>query len=161
MHFPIIAIEKLDTPVAGWTLSLDYEDSCLLAHTDYYGDIYLPEQRKEVIESDWLKNLFDGIATINPNAETITFFDAKTIENTIRDVLNDKAKELYLMARKGNLRGFDLRYAGYHWRDFFTLFYNGTGTYADYGQTSMDFVEDSVYLAGQTVRIGNIFDAHF
>ena len=159
MHFPIIVIEKLDTPIEDWVLSLDYEDRCLLEHTDYYGDMYLPEDRKAVIESDWLKNLFDGIATVNPNAETITFLDEKTICHTIREWFVNEAEHLSHMAKAGRVSAFDFRYAGEHWRDFFTLFYNCTES--EYGQTSMDFIENSVYLAGQTVRIGNIFDAHF
>lgn len=159
MHFPIIAIEKLDTPIENWVKSLDYEDQCLLEHTDYYGNMYLPEERKAVIESDWLKNLFDGIATINPNAETITFRDADKIEETIQTWFVNETAHLSYLAHAGECRAYDLRSAGEHFRGNWTLFYDCTDS-CEIGLTSMDFIEDSVCFAGQTVRIGNIFDAH-
>lgn len=155
MHFPIIKIESLGTAREDWDINLSYEDACLNEHTDYYGDIYSPEERRDVIKSDWLKELLDGIATIDTEKETITFCDLLTIKNTLYDYYTQKAQELSEAASRQELRGYDFREAGYRFRGFNTLFVD------DIGKTSLDFVEDAVYYAGETRQIGNIFDAHY
>ena len=155
MHFPIIKLESLGTAREDWDIDLGYEDSCLNEHTDYYGEIYSPESRREVIESDWLKELLEGIATIDTEKETITFLDKATIQNTLYDYYVQAARELYEGASKQRVSGWNFREAGSRFRGFYTLFME------DYGQTSMSFVEHAHYYAGETRQIGNIFDAHF
>ena len=154
MHFPIIKIEPIDLARDGWDIDLNYEDSCLNEHTDYYGDIYPPEARRRVIESKWLKELLEGIATIDTEKETITFLDKATIQNTLYDYYLQQAETLFKEAGKQLIRGYDFRSAGERFRDFDTLFVD------DYGKTSLQFVEDAQYYAGETRQIGNIFDAH-
>lgn len=154
MHFPIIKLETIDTPVSDFEINLPAEDPCLDTYTDYCGDLYNTEDRKAVINSDWLKRLFDGFATINTEDETITFLDRNTIERNFREYLKELTHKLADEADKEELSGFMFRWAGVDFRDFPTLFY------LDYVQTSFSFIEDSVYLAGQTYKIGNIFDAH-
>lgn len=154
MHFPIIKIEPIGLAREDWELDLGYEDACLNEHTDYYGDIYSPEDRREVIESEWLKELLEGIATIDTEKETITFLDKATIQNTLYDYYLQSAKELLVLASKQKAYGYDFRDTGSRFRGFDTLFMEG------YGQTSLDFVENAQYYAGETRQIGNIFDAH-
>lgn len=100
MHFPIIKIEPIDLAREGWDIDLNYEDSCLNEHTDYYGDIYPPEARQRVIESKWLKELLEGIATIDTDKETITFLDKATIQNTLYDYYLQQAETLVQRSRK-------------------------------------------------------------
>ena len=160
MHFPIICIENMATPKEYWH-EPDREDFCLNKHIDYYGEQYSAEERKDVITSGWLERLFDGIATVDSDAETLTFKDAKTIRFTIQDWFTDETERLHKMAVAGRLNAFDLRTAGEEFRGCLTLFYNCMeDTGCCYGLTSMDFVEDAKYFAGKTVAIGNIFDAH-
>lgn len=155
MHFPIIKIEPINLAREDWDIDLNYEDSCLNEHTDYYGEIYSPEERRRVIESKWLKELLEGIATIDTEKETITYLDKQTIQNTLYDYYVQVARELCEEASKQRVSGWDFRNAGSRFRDFYTLFME------NYGKTSLQFVEDAVYYAGETRQIGNIFDAHF
>lgn len=155
MHFPIIKLEPIDLAREDWDIDLGYEDSCLNENTDYYGELYRPAERREVIESGWLKELLDGIATIDTEKETITFCDLLTIKNTLYDYYIEKVQELSEMASQQRLSGWDFRDAGKHFRGFYTIFVE------DYAKTSMSFVEDAQYYAGETRQIGNIFDAHF
>lgn len=154
MHFPIICIEKLDTPKEEWVANLPYDDRTLNEHTDYYGEMYTKEERLDVIRSKWLKDLFDGFATVDARKGTITFLDQDTVARRFKDYLINITEELYNKAKVHNLHAYELRLAGIEYKGFSTLFYK------DYGQTSFDFIDDAKYMAGQTFRIGNIFDAH-
>lgn len=154
MHFPIIAIESLKTEKADFTEELNYGDVTLNSRCDYYGDVYSEKERAEVIGSDWLKWLFEGIATIDVENETITFLDRESIRKTIHDYLVQLAESLLSDAERGTLNRFDLRCAAEEYKGSSTLFYCG------YGQTSFEYISDAEYCAGMTVKIGNIFDAH-
>lgn len=155
MHIPIIAIEKIDTSVEDLLTDLGYEDDVLNYYTDYYGDIYSAEDRKEVINSDWLKSFLKGIATVDSEKETITFLDADTIQNTQREYLKRHTEEMYNRACSGELKMWEYRHSTDEYDDYSCMFYH------DYGKTAYMFIEDAHYFAGQTVRIGNIFDAHY
>jgi len=156
MHFPIIKLEDPNTDKSDWETGLDYEDSVLVENTDYFGEMYSPEDRKAVIKSEWMKDLFDGIATINTEKETITFHDLKTIKATIKKYFDEEALRLSSLAEKGELSGFELRCAGKNWRDYWVLFVT------NYGMTSMQLIENAApFYARATFNIGNIFDAHF
>lgn len=155
MHFPIISLEDMSVDKADFMSDIDYEDSVLNAHTDYYGEIYTEEERRRVICSRWLADLLFGIATIDTEAETITFLDAETIESTMRQYYIEITKRLYEQAEDGELRLYDLEEAAECFRGCDALFYK------EYGMTSMMFVREASYYAGQTLKFGNIFDAHY
>lgn len=156
MHFPIIAIENLETKKADFVKSLNYDDATLNRWCDYYGEPYSEEDRKEVIRSKWLKALFDGIAVINEEDETLTVLDRETVENTIKEYLINLTEDLHYKAEKGELSIFDIRFAAKEYKGYCTLFYvNG------YGQTTLEYIEGTQWLAGRTFKIGNVFDAHF
>lgn len=156
MHFPIIAIESLETDRADWKRDLGYEDSALNEHTDYYGEMYSEVERRRYIKSGHLAKLLDGIATVDTERETITFLDADTINKTIQDYFQSKAKEL---TAQSFLSGWAFKNVGFYWRGSSTMFFKCFEY--QYGQTSVDFVEAAPYHAGETVQIGNIFDAHY
>lgn len=156
MHFPIIAIESLETEKADFTEELNYDDSTLNRYCDYYGEKYDEEERERVIKSEGLKKLFEDIATIDEEKETITFLDEDTIRGTIRKYLIELTERLHDDALKGELMVFDLRWAAKEYKEYSMLFYfNG------YGQTSFEYIEDAPFYARKTFKIGNIFDAHF
>lgn len=155
MHFAIIKIEPIDLPREDWDIDLGYEDSCLNENTDYYGEVYSEEERKRVINSKWLKELLEGIATIDTEKETITYLDEQTIRNTLHEYYLQSASTLLEDAENRRISGYDFRSAGRKFRGFETLFVD------EYGKTSLSFVEDALYYAGETRQIGNIFDAHF
>ena len=156
MHFHVIKFEKIDTPVEDFDTELPYEDPTLLRYTDYYGEIISAEERKAVINSVWLKDLFDGVATIDTKAETITFLDEKTIKKSFKEYLKGLTSEMADKAEKEKLSGFEFRYAGVEYKGAPTLF-----CIDDYVQTSFSFIEDAFYHANETWKFGNIFDAHF
>lgn len=155
MHFPIIKLEPIDVPSEDWCTDLSYEDSVLNENTDYYGELYNDEDRRNVITSEWLEELLDGIATIDKKKETITFLDKDTIKRTLNAYYSELTSELHDKAESGNLEAYDLRRASKKFRDDETLFY------IDWGFTSLDFAEEAMYRAGETYKFGNIFDAHF
>ena len=153
MHFPIIKIEPIDLAREYWDIRLSRKDPVLKENTDYYGEIYSESERRKVIESSWLKKLFEGIATIDTKEETITFLDLDTISTTLNEYFHDCANRLFAMKE---LSGFDFRVVGSDFRNYYTLFVGVEGC----GMTSVQFVEAAIYHAGETFRIGNIFDAH-
>lgn len=156
MHFPIIRLEKADTPEEDWTIDLPYEDSTLARYTDYAGELYTPDERKNVIKSIWLKDLFLGYADIDTKKETVTFYSKEKCADSFAKYLREKTEELYHLADIHKLSGFKLRWAGVEYKDCSALFY-----IEDYVRTSFDFMDDARYFAGETFKIGHIFDAHF
>lgn len=156
MHFPIIKLEKIDTKVEDFDIDLPEEDPCLLSYTDYYGEIYNPEDRKNVINSVWLANLLDGYATIDTEAEAITFLNEDIIRGNFKKYLKRITSHLVELAKKEKLTSFDFRWAGIEYQDNSTIF-----CFENYCQKSFEFIADAFYHAGETWKIGNIFDAHF
>lgn len=155
MHFPIIKLESLETEKADFETSLDYEDSTLNMWTDYYGELYTDSEREKVIKSNWLKEIFDGVATVDTEKETVTFLDSGTIRQTFREYLLELTTKLHEEAERGELRGFELRYATVEYKEFDAMFY------IDCGYTCFELIENAEWHAGETWKIGNIFDAHF
>ena len=153
MHFAIIKIEALTTDKEDFATEL-FEDATLDRYSDYYGEIYSEEERREVIESSWFKDLLSGIAEVDTERETITYLDEDTIKDTFRKYLLDLTEKLRFKAEQGELTGFDFRYAGVEYKENPTMFYE------NYAMTSFEFAEYAVYRAGETYKIGNIFDAH-
>ena len=156
MHFPIICLEKPETEKADFAESLPSDDYTLLSHTDYAGDVYDTSARQRVIKSTWLADLFKGIATLDTEAETITFLNKETVTATFKDYLKELTESLAEKAEKGTLSEYELKMAGEEYKDCGILFCLPE----DYVQTTMDFIDDARYRAGRTYKIGNIFDAH-
>ena len=158
MHFPIIVIEDVDNLPINWCRDLPIDDKTLQEHTDYYGEIYTPSERKEVIKAKWFTDFFDGFADVDTKKETITFKDKDTCRKHLMDYYKELAEELYDKAQTESIRGYDFYCAAMEYKGYPELFYLAKENYA---QTSADFVGDSVYMAGKIYRIGNIFDAHY
>ena len=155
MHFPIICLENVDTPVENWVDDLPYDDATLNNHTDYYGEKYNDEDRHyEIFHLRWF---FEGFADLDLEKETITFKDEHTCRIHLNNYYYDIAEGLYKKADDDHIRWYDFYQAANYYKDNNTLFYLSDSGYA---QTSMSFVDDCPYRAGKTYRIGNIFEAH-
>lgn len=159
MHFPIICLESYDIKVEDFEINLPYEDACLNEHCDYYGEIYDSEERRRVITSEWFKNLFAGYADVDIEKETITFRDNNTVYAVFSDYLKQLTETLYEKACKGELSGYEMHIACDSYDDCMALFFMNHD-YCGYGKTSFDLLDDAKLYAGQTFRIGNVFDAH-
>ena len=157
MHFPIICLENVDTPVEDWVDCLPYDDKTLQEHTDYYGEMYNAEDRKNAIKSSWLTMFFHDFADLDVEKETVTFKDEKTCDRHRMRYYRELAEELYDKAQDNHIRWYDFYQAANEYNDNSILFYLADDGYA---QASMPFVDDCIYHAGKTYRIGNIFDAH-
>ena len=154
MHFPIIEICS-DKEQFGQSL---YSDPVLQYRTDYYGEEYSEEERKDFLNSPGFKDFFAGLAELDPAEGVLRVYDADTIRKTLVDYheyLLDRLSEIDYSQRGLYAMFFDLREAGNNYKDSDMLFfYNG------YGYTSMQFIEDLIFCAGKTLYIGQIFDAH-
>ena len=154
MHFPIIEICS-DKEQFGQSL---YDDPVLNYRTDYYGEEYTEKERKDVLNSTWFKDYFNGLAELDPKEGVLRVYDADTIRKTLGDY-HEKLLE-HLAETDYSQRGlyamfFDLREAGYNYKYSDMLFF-----FDGCGYTSMQFIEDLVYHAGDTLYIGQVFDAH-
>lgn len=157
MHFPIIQLCG-DPEDIGVTPSEMYEDSVIQSWTDYIGDKYTDEERDGVIKSEWLKSLFEGIADIDPDKGTITFLSKDKITETLQKYFSDVIEKLSELDINESIYMlfWNLRDKGTHYKDCYFLFWKD-----GYAQTSMGFIEDTPFNAGETLYIGDIYDAHF
>lgn len=154
MHFPIIEICS-DKELFGQSL---YDDSVLQYHTDYYGEEYSEEERKDFLNSPGFKDYFAGLAELDSAEGVLLVHDADTIRKTLVDYhekLLERLSETDYSKRGLYAMFFDLREAGNNYKDSDMLFF-----YDGCGYTSMQFIEDLVFHAGETLYIGQIYDAH-
>lgn len=157
MHFPIIELKpnhvKKDERMSDCEL---IDDTCINYFTDYYGDEYSEEKRKEYLKSGRLQKLLDGIAKVSTRGYgSITFLDADTIRATINSKMlkiADKIQQKILGGERFSPN--DLGYMADYWEDFEEMFH-----YESCGHTSGNLVSDAVWYAGKTMYIGAIFDA--
>lgn len=161
MHFPIICLEDINTPKEKWLEVLPYDDATLNYNTDYYGEKYTEDHRQGVIQSQWLKNMFEGIAVVDPVTESLYFYNQEAINQTRQRYLISKASELYEKACAEKLKYYDLYSSGMLYKGYDVIFFNNLDpNYSGYAQTSLSFIDDCRLFADRTIRIGNIFDAH-
>lgn len=157
MHFPIIQISDCPLEKEDYISMFSVcEDSTIQAWTDYVGDEYSEQKRKELICSSWFKQLWDGIAVVDTEKETITYLDVETIYRTLKAEYQKKIDSIQESLESGTMcSAWKFRNEGYRWRNFCSLFFDGCG------MTSMELIEDAPYNAGKTFYIGGILDAHF
>ena len=157
MHFQIIQLDTI--PIEQMKYPHTFDDATILAETDYVGDEYNSEDRKNFIK-DILPNFFEGIATVDPEAETITFLDKDTIKKTILEHFKECISIIERHADDIEFRDKAVWHVGHAFRTFgkyykfHYLFYH-----QGYAQTSMDFIEDYAYHP-KVMYIGHIIDAH-
>lgn len=154
MHFPIIILENPETDVDNWQTVLD-GDACIESHTDYTGDLYNEQERKDAINSPWFSGMLDGFATLDTEKETITFFDQEKCKRRFNDYMEYVTGNLYKLAQEHKLNVYDLKDAGDFYKDYWFLF-----VVESFAETSFEFIYNAQWRAGKTYRIGNIFDAH-
>ena len=157
MHFPIIVLEEYETQPEDWLQELPVDDGCLLYNTDYYGEKYDDDMRWGVIKSNWLKDVFEGIAIVDPVTECLYFQSEQTIRDTLKKYYTDGVDRLSNLIKTGAPMYYDVTSFGKRYKDDFTLYFSHKEGYA---QTSLSFIDDAPYYAEKTLRIGNIFDAH-
>lgn len=158
MHFPIIQLDTV--PLSEMKYPHTYDDATILAETDYVGDEYNSEHRKHFIR-DILPNSFEGIATVDPEAETITFLDKDTIKHTILNYFKECVSNIKKHIDDVEFRDKAVWNVGYAFREFgkyyksyyYLFFHNG------YAQTSIEFLEDYA-CHPKVMYIGHIIDAH-
>ena len=154
MHFPIIEIKSKDFKDQDFSI---YDDDTLEYYTDYYGEEYNSAERMKLIESEWFSELFEGIGKVIPEKEVIQIFDEDTVCKTLDGYFCDVLEELEHYKDDDRIwrKFFAFRNAGVEYKHCSALFfYNGCGF------TSMQFMEDVIYNAGEELYIGDIFDAH-
>lgn len=156
MHFPIIQL--LDEPLnednamkESWLA----EDEDVLDESDYLSGPYDAEARKKEIGT-YLPKLFEGIATVDPEKEVITFLDRETISATLRkDVLGTLADLTdYAKTAPVDRIWYRIRCAGNRFRESRAIFFH------HFGETSGRFFENAADHAGKTLYIGTIISAH-
>lgn len=157
MHFPIIQLDTV--PLSEMKYPHTFDDATILAETDYVGDEYNSEDRKHFIQ-DVLPGFFEGIATVDPEAETITFLDKDIIKRTIIShfkecisIIENKLDKVEFTNEPVWQVGHKLRMSGKYYKTEWLFYHQG------YAQTSMDFIEDYVYHP-KVMYIGHIIDAH-
>ena len=153
MHFSIVEIVTLKD-----NFGMSIEDDVTLQYfTDYYGDEVSKSERKKTLSQ--LKTLLKGLAVVDVEKGEITVDSEDVIRRNLIEYHKKLLEELKADAEKDQAiwrRFFKLRQAGYHFEDSYMMFFsNGCG------QTSMQFVEDLVLYAGETLYIGKIYDAHY
>lgn len=162
MHFPIIVLEALDAKTEDYTSDVWSEyDTTLLHWTDYTGDVYNEEDRKRVLNSDWLIEAFKGFVTIDKRNETISFLNNQAdLREAFQDLQMQLACELANKAENKELSDCELRFPTRSVRDCYAMFYISSSEY-NYTLTLYDLLAESPYLAGKTFKFGNIIDAHW
>lgn len=134
------------------------EDANLSNHSDYLGDVRPHRERIDAIKR--LKEVFAGIADINARRCTMKLLDAETIRKAIRAERTELlTKHLATLEGEDNVV-FDSMRLRLDVQDFrrspsmFCL--DGASS-----ETSMQFVENLPYLAGQTLYLGTVIEAHY
>ena len=130
------------------------EDIGIQYHADYVGDIFSNKDRKSFIKND-LPELLEGIATVDPVRETITFLSAKEIEDTVKKEIAKAVSFIQRNIAMGDKTFFNFRYAGKWFRQDYTIIWSELASY-----TSAQFIEDAKYKEGETMYIGAIYDYH-
>ena len=130
------------------------EDVGILYHTDYVGDCYNDINRKEYIKTE-LPELFFGIATVDPESETVTFLKSEEINKTIKDEIDKAVSFLRRNIALEDSTFYNFRHIGNCFRHDYTIIWSELSSY-----TSAQFIEEARYKAGETMYIGAIYDYH-
>lgn len=134
------------------------EDANLANHSDYLGDVRPYRERIDAIKR--LKEVFAGIADIDARRGTMKVLDAETIRKAIRAERKELlTKHLAALEGKDNavFDSMRLRLDVQDFRRSPSMFcLDGASS-----ETSMQFVENLPYLAGQTLYLGTVIEAHY
>lgn len=155
MHFPIVEILSDGEKKGQFSHIFDEGDTTINYFTDYAGEKYRKAERDYLIHGDNFADFFEGIANVDPEKETITFLSKETIVGTLHDYYVNLVNNLAAPATSVSELFSELRFAGEYYKNDSMMF-----IFAGYGKSSMQFIEDAPYLAGQTFKIGEIYDAH-
>ena len=123
-------------------------------HTEYVGDCFSDNERKEYIKKD-LVELFSGIATIDTEKETITFLTEEEITETVMKEIQHAISKIRSGFSLGSDSFYYFRFYGRWFRQDYTIIWSELSSY-----TSAQFIEDAKYKAGETYYIGAVYDYH-
>jgi len=152
MHFPIIEI--LENDFSAKSITLNHDDPVLNANVDYIWEEYPEAERKVAIEL--LGKCLEGIANVDIQKETITFLGYSRIEETLDDYVEKIIRDVSNITSRAGIKFWHLRELATRYKRDYSLFWiNGVG------YTSIEFVEHAIYHAGDTFKIGKIYDAHY
>lgn len=162
MHFPIICLSTEKHPAEDWDTNLDCQDTTLNYFTDYFGELYSAQERKEAIESDWFKMLFDGFADLDTEKEEIRVFSKDVTRRALESHACSLIDHFESKMQEVNDRHnpiwhifYEMRANTQFYKDFWCIFVVDGCAYP-----SMMFIEDMPFYADMTLYIENIFDAH-
>lgn len=131
------------------------EDSLVCSESDYLRGTVDDDIRRDIIHRD-LPGLFEGIATVDPEKETVTFLSRDTIRQTLRKEMAAVAARLMAEATKEepNMFFWKVRQAGKRFRGCRDMFH------IDCPELSGQFFEDAESRHGKTYHVGAIISAH-
>ena len=156
-HFPIVELNRELRGSGEWIDELSLVDNEVVNYyTDYVQDITGSERRGYLT---WLLNFFKGIADVDIEKLEVRFKSAEEIEKTLesyyREVMEMIEKDWYDTKMNVSCKFYHLRCYGGKYKDSDMLIHFDGSTY-----TSMQFIEDALDHAGETLYIGGVVDAH-
>lgn len=155
-NFNIIQLQKEPLNEDNALTEIDInEDSLVCSESDYLRGTVDDDVRRDIIRRV-LPGLFKGIATVDPEKETVTFLSRDTIRQTLRKEMAAVAARLMKEAAKEepNMFFWKVRQAGKRFRGYRGMFY------IDYPELSGQFFEDAESRHGMTFYVGAIISAH-
>ena len=157
-HFPIVELNRELRGPGEWIDELSLVDNEVVNYyTDYVQDITESERRDYLT---WLPNFFKGIADVDIDKLEVRFKSAEEIEKTLesyyREVMEMIEKDWYGTKMSVSCKFYRLRCYGRKYKDSEMLIHFDGSTY-----TSMQFIEDALDHAEETLYIGGIVDAHW
>jgi len=156
-HFSIVELTSHRYEPYDWMDGLALIDNDVVNYyTDYVQDI-TEKERKDYLT--WLPHFFAGIADVDIEKLEVTFKSKdeieKTLESYYREVMEMIEKDWCDAEMSVSSKFYHLRCYGRKYKDSDMLIHFDGSTY-----TSMQFIEDAVDHAGETLYIGGIVDAH-
>ena len=131
------------------------DDDLICSESDYLRGTVDDDIRRDIIRRE-LPWIFEGIATVDPEKETVTFLSRNTIRQTLRKEMAAVAACLMDAAAKEepNMFFWKVRKAGERFRECQDMFH------IDYPELSGQFFEDAESRHRKTYHIGTIISAH-
>ena len=157
-HFPIVELNSELRGPGEWIDDLSLLDNEVVNYyTDYVQDVTESERRDYLA---WLPNFFEGIADVDIEKLEVRFKSAEEIEKTLesyyREVMEMIEKDWCDAKMSVSCKFYRLRRYGRKYKDSDMLIHFDGDTY-----TSMQFIEDALDHAGETLYIGGVVDAHW
>lgn len=131
------------------------KNNLVCSESDYLRGTVDNDVRRDIIRRE-LPGLFEGIATVDPEKETVTFLSRDTIRQTLQREIATVTARLMEEATKEEPNMFfrKVRLAGERFRGCQDMFH------IDYPELSGQFFQDAEDRHGMTYYVGAIISAH-